>query len=329
MRPRWIAFAPAFLLEYFAAVLALTQPPAFWTLVGSLVLHGAACALFGWAYVGRGGSNRTRQILAGTLAFIGFPLFGMLAVVTGAALTSVVWMRRPAFASWKVPDVDEIPTELPAQTDMLPALRVEPLADLLSGDDQDLKRAAADALVSTRSSRAVDQLKNLLRDPDLETRLSASLRLVALEDEISLETQTARAAIEESPDDPAAWRSLAQVYINYASSGLSDAATNRQYLSQAVEAYQTALRLNPHQQRLALALGRAYLAAGELARARQLLEYAEQSEAERVEAELLLMELAYREGNFATLAKRSSATLHTIRASHPDRDLVEWWAAAS
>jgi hypothetical protein len=329
MKPRWIAFAPAFLLELCAAAQALTQPAALWTLVGSLALHCAACALFGWAYVERNGSNRTRQILAGTMAFIGFPLFGMLAVVTGAALTSVVWMRRPALASWKVLDVDEIPTELPAQPDMLPALQVEPLADLLSGDDQDLKRAAADALVSTRSSSAVDQLKNLLRDPDLETRLSASLRLVALEDEISLEAQTARAAIEQSPQDPAAWRSLAQVYIDYACSGLSDAATNRQYLAQAVEAYQTARRLNPHQHRLALALGRAYLGLSDLATARQLLEYAEESEAERVEAELLLMELAYREGNFALLAKRAHSTLHAIRASHPDRDLVEWWAAAS
>jgi tetratricopeptide (TPR) repeat protein len=329
MRARWIAFAPAFLLELFAAAQALTQTPVFWTLAGSLALHFAACALFVWACVGRGGSNRTRQILVGTMAFIGFPLFGMLAVAAGAALTTLVWMRRPAFAGWKVADVDEIPPELPAQMDMLPALQVEPLADLLSGDDQDLKRAAADALVSTRSGSAVDQLKNLLRDPDLETRLSASLRLVALEDEISLETQTARAAIEQSPRDPAAWRSLAQVYIDYASSGLSDAATNRQYLSQAIEAYQTALRLNPRQHRLALALGRAYLAAGELATARRLLEYAAESEAEQVEAEILLMELAYRQGDFATLARRAHSTLHAIRPSHPERDLVEWWAAAA
>jgi predicted Zn-dependent protease len=238
-------------------------------------------------------------------------------------------MRRPAFASWKVPDIDEIPTDLPRQLDMLPALQVEPLVDLLSGDDQDLKRAAADALVSTRSKSAVDQLRILLRDPDLETRLSASLRLVALEDEISLETQAAREATEQSPRDPSSWSSLAQVYINYASSGLSDAATNRQYLSQAAEAYQNALQLNPHQQRLALALGRAYLAVDELPTAQPLLEYAKESEAERVEAELLLMELAYRRGDFAALAKRAHSTRGSVRASHPNRDLVDWWAAAS
>jgi hypothetical protein len=324
---RWIAFAPAFYLELLAATQVLVPAPAVLTLVGSALLHIGACAIFGWAYVGRDGANRTRQVLAGSMAFLGFPAFGMLAVLVGSAVSAVVWMRRPALPAWSVPDVEEIPqSDAGAQIDMLPALQVVPFGDLLCGDDPDMKRAAADALVKTRSNSAVDQLKTLLRDSDLETRLSASLRLVALEDEIGLETQTARAAVEQSPEDADAWSALADVYLNYAASGLSDLATNRQYLQQALQAYDSARRLNPHLPYPALAIARAHLALGDIPAAQLVLEQATDSQ---TEVDLLHMEIAFRLGDYKTLACRARLALPSLRAGHPNHQLVEWWAAAS
>jgi hypothetical protein len=271
-----------------------------------------------------------RQLLTGTLAFLGFPVFGMLAVVVGSLFSAVLFARRPPFVSWDEREFDEAhPPDSPVLAELAPALKVEPLADLLTGDDPDLKRAAVDALLKTQGHLAIGNLKTLLHDRDLEVRLSASLRLVALEDELGQDIQTAQAAVEQSPDNAGAWSSLARACVKYASSGLVDDSASRQYLSHAVDAYAAALRLFPRQHRLALAIGRAYLELGELALAQPLLEHAAQGEAERIEAQVLLMDVAYRRGALVQLARRAAVALGETPPSHHERQFLEWWASVA
>jgi hypothetical protein len=332
MRLRWVTLPLALLLEICVAQQALSSDPPTYSMLFELgLLHVAACAMFGWAYVGRQpSSSHTSQVLAGSLAFVGLPVFGMLGVLVGTLLCAMIFARRPPQLMWDDLDLDETSSpEAAGCVDLRPALAVQPLVDLLASDDTAMKRGAVDALVNTRQHLAVPALKPLLRDPDAETRLYASLRLVTLEDDIGQEILAARTATEQSPDNPGAWSSLARVYLKYVASGLLDLAGSRHYLDQAVEAYTLASRLHPRQHRLALAIGRAYLDTGDLVTARHYLEYAEHGDTEQVDARLALMELAFRAGAWNELASSAVSMLAEVPADHPDRQLVNWWAGAA
>jgi tetratricopeptide (TPR) repeat protein len=214
-----------------------------------------------------------------------------------------------------------------SQADLWAVLDVEPFADLLTGHDPDLKRGAIDALVRAQGYGAVPVLRRLLRDPDSEIRLYASVALGKLEDQIGQALLAARTAAEADPNEPTAWGELARLYVEYASCGFLAPSMARHYLELAHQAYETARRLRPEQGQLALALCRARLQFGDLEVAERYLEVAVWDSLADPHTHLALMELEYRRGGLAQVAQHATDAARLLKGSYPQQDVVDWWAA--
>jgi hypothetical protein len=322
------ALAPALALEAFCAAQVLSDLPE-WGLLAVGVEHVGACLIFGWACVPRGTPNRAGQILAGVIAFLGFPVFGMIAMLSGLVAISTQGANRSGATQEDALDREESSIQgTDRLADLHAALGVQPIADLLLDGDASLKRGAIDTLVKTRGCQAATALQPLLRDADAEIRMYASIRLCDLEDEISREVQAAGAATADPNAPAASWEKLARAYLDYVSSGLLDAASARQCLKLAEDAYQAGSRVAPGQHQLALEIGRTYLRSGPLDRARMYLEHAAEGALPAGDAELALMELDYRRGALAELPTRAARLVPNLCETSPQRGIVEWWAAA-
>jgi tetratricopeptide (TPR) repeat protein len=331
---RWLTLPLALAVEIASAAQILPASPGWSGVLSAIGAHAGACALFGWASTGRrdATTDRARQLLAGAVAFLGYPLFGMVAILSGSVASAAVshWQRRSLSAANIDPHPRATSPTSRRRVDLLAPLEVEPLVDLLHGCDADLKRGAIEVLVSTRGCRAAALLQPLLHDDDAEIRLYASIRLCSLEDDIGQAILAARAATDEHASNAATWQRLAHVYTEYTTSGLLDGATARQYLGLAEAAYESALRLRPGQHELALALGRAWLSLGALDTARTYLEHATRAGNAEVatNARLGLMDIAFRSGSITEVVDQATAARGKTSSRHPWRGFVEWWAAA-
>jgi hypothetical protein len=329
---RWSAVPLALAMEVTSATQFLMGDPDLQIVTSAVAWHAAACILFGWASIAGSETRaqRSRQLLSGAVAFLVFPVFGMLAIVSG-------WLAAMVVARWSGRPVDDVNRERPSiiYTDLWPidplaSLEVEPLVDLLNGRDADLKRGAIEALVSRQGHRAAGVLQRLLHDNDPEIRLYASIRLCTLEDDVARAIQEANTATVIGAADPAGWQRLAQAHIDYASSGLLDVATTVQNLDLAEAAFASASGLQPGQHELSLALGQTWLQLGRLDTAREHLECAIQAHRPRVvtNARIGLMEAAFRGGSWSDVVQQAVEANRTMPARHPHRGVVEWWAAA-
>jgi polysaccharide biosynthesis protein PelE len=331
VRLRWIAVA--LLVEVWCVYQVLAEPLDAWTLVRIGLGHAGASAVFGWGCVPKQAtaSAMARRVLAGVIALLGFPVFGMVAILAGCLAT--VFGRQAQHRSVIERELEDgVIVDLAREeheVNLRAALEVEPLTDLLQGSDPDLKRGAIDALAASQSFRAARVLQSLLHDPDPEIRLYASVRLGSLEDEIGRKIQVACAAADDPRANVSVLEDLAGVYLEYAACGLLDDVTSRHYLTLAEQAYDRAVHLQPGRYELALAIGHVCLRLDQLDNARQFFERAAQCAHSYLDIRLAFMELAYRRGALDELVAHASAALRDIPAQHPDRELVQWWAGAA
>src|ERR1700694_3728418 len=142
-------------LEGCAGLQVLSRPLGVSEVLTALGLHAGASALFGWT-LGRSRTeppDRVTGALAGLVALLGFPIFGMVAVISGSLATAALALRprralakaRPAFSTSTT--TSPVVRVRDMRLDPLSVLDVEPIADVFSGKDAVLKRGAIDALV--------------------------------------------------------------------------------------------------------------------------------------------------------------------------------------
>ncbi|MDQ6672749.1 MAG: hypothetical protein M3069_18740 [Chloroflexota bacterium] len=271
--------------------------------------------------------------LAGLVALLGFPMFGMVAAGSGSLAMAALTLRprrglakpEPAFSTAAI--ASPLVRAQDRRLDPLSVLDVEPIADVLSGADTVLKRGAIDALVRSQGYRAVALLRLLLVDPESEIRLYASVTLTTLEDGIGQAMLAARSATKTAVPDAGAWEKLAWLYVEYVSCGFIAQPTADQYLELAHSAYEAAASEKADQSRLGLALGRAHLLFGQLDVAEMYFESAAMTRIRNPEAHIALMELAYERGALAQVAQRASTAARLLGFEYPQRGLVNWWAS--
>jgi tetratricopeptide (TPR) repeat protein len=335
---RPVLLAVCLVLEAEAGALVLSSPASPSSVLAGLGLHLGACVLFGYtsSRARSGPPDRSRGLLAAVVALLGFPAFGMLAMLSGflaaaAPLASKPRRSRPRaapnFAAGSATDLVAHARAMPP--DLAGVLGVEPLVDVLSGDDPDLKRGAIDALVRSQGYRAASVLRPLLRDPDSEIRLYASVTLGKLEDDIGQALQAARAATGGAAADATVWQQLAWLYVEYATCGFLAQPSASHHLELAHEAYEAARRLQPDQSELALGLARAHLLLGQLDRVEEYLQPAVLERPNAPDGHLALMELAYRRGALVAVAQRAATATWLVAGDYPQRALVRWWAGAA
>lgn len=133
-------------------------------------------------------------------------------------------------------------------------LSIEPIVDILAGDDVALKRGCISLLRKMKNKRAVELLKQSLADPSPEIRFYAHTALTRIESDFAELLGEAQKRREEE-DSPYSARVLARVYRRYAASGLPEDSMRRQYLQDARDLYELALAADPDDARLMLTLG--------------------------------------------------------------------------
>ncbi|MFW5487780.1 MAG: tetratricopeptide repeat protein [Desulfovibrio sp.] len=133
-------------------------------------------------------------------------------------------------------------------------LSIEPIVDILNGNDVALKRGSISLLRKIKDKRAVELIKKCLADESSEVRFYAHTALTRIEADYAEQIKDAQARYTEEKT-PYAARALARIYRRYASSGLPEDSILVQYMKDARDLYEKALDADPTDSRLMLTLG--------------------------------------------------------------------------
>ncbi len=301
----------------------------------AFLLHLAAAGIFGFSLIVRIGDRRiwAWSLLGWTLSLLAFPLVGMLTTAAAFALTSTAF-RRPKrnvgelqeAVEVKEPIGDVLARAREAEISLLDEREIEPVVDVLKEDDPELKRAAIEAITRQRGAGTIRLLRDLLHDPAPEARFFASIALAKLEDEIGKSILSAQRALAENPDLPEARERLAQLYWDYALSGFLEGVTRDYYLDLALGAFENALEVSLHPDRLSLQLARVHLLLGSVAEAAALLDDLARKRPNDVDVRLARMEVIYEFGDFRELSIYAQKSLSSLAGDGEMRELAEWWA---
>ncbi|CAA9405047.1 MAG: hypothetical protein AVDCRST_MAG22-1487 [uncultured Rubrobacteraceae bacterium] len=332
LRLLWLGCFPA---EAAAGWLLLASAP--WKAVLALALHALAVAVFGLSLLIRaaGYRNWSWSLLGGALSFLIFPLFGMAVTAGAFALArSVLWRPGRAVAAiedsvdLQGPEGDVVSRARRVEISLLDEREVEPVVDVLQEDDPEAKRAAIAALTKRRDGGTVRLLTGLLHDPSPEARFFASLALSKLEDEIGKQILAAQRDLAENPQSPESRERLAEAYLEYTLSGFLEGTTRDYYLELARQAFEDALEVSPHTDRLTLRLARVHLMLGNIAQAAAILDDLARRKPNDATVHQIRMEVIYQFGDFRELSVYARRVLARVPEGSEARELVEWWAEA-
>lgn len=207
-------------------------------------------------------------------------------------------------------------------------IAIEPVVDVLKGDDPDLKRGAVKLLQRIGTRSAVSLLRQSLSDQFPEVRFYAHSALTELEDGYTKRIQDIEKNIEQAPS-AALYRLLGQQYRAYADSGLADEIARGQHLENCRDALNKALEIEPEHAKTMLLLAQALLDLNLLREAWRLFEKCTSYDETVSEAQLGMAQIAYQMRDFGQLARlaRSMANSEAARPEKADAlELFEFWA---
>jgi len=189
-------------------------------------------------------------------------------------------------------------------------LNVEPIRDILSGDDPDMKRGAVDYLGRIGSPEAVRILKQCLADDSPEVRFMSHTMLGRIDEKHvkrikSLQTDLEKASIE---DQAILYEKLGYCYKAYSDSQLLEISTRDYYLKQSEVSYQNNLSLTKSKDpNILFTLANIYTMLKETEKAKSFFEIARTSALETDSFMLALrsiigfLELLYKESLYSEL----------------------------
>lgn len=227
-----ICFAIAFALETTALVVLFGNDDRHaWTWLMAGMLHFLAAAsfnIFRHRPYALGGLGYFLPRMSALLTFFipGLGLIGIFSAVVAAKLI----MRSKGMAEdyekkeFYISEVQEL-MELEDHQDFLrDELNIQPIVDIIKGDDVELKRGAIRVLKRMGNAESVALLRQCLTDPVPEIRFYAHTALDRLEESYNQMLQEA--------EDSASWgegkdlKQLAKAYLKYARSGLVEKEEN-------------------------------------------------------------------------------------------------------
>lgn len=117
---------------------------------------------------------------------------------------------------------------------ILHELDIMPLADILEGDDTELKRGAIEELARLRTPEAMDILLQHRSDHEMEVRFYVTSALSKVKKEFDEQLDSARQEMQKDVYKLDARIYLAKIYLDYARSNLLDEATSIAYEKEAI-----------------------------------------------------------------------------------------------
>jgi len=207
-------------------------------------------------------------------------------------------------------------------------IAIEPVVDVLQGDDPDLKRGAVKLLQRIGTKGAVGLLRQSLSDQFPEVRFYAHSALTELEDGYTKRIQDIEKMLTQKPS-AASYRLLGQQYRAYADSGLADEIARGQHLENSRDAFLKALELEPGHPQTMLLLAQVMLDLNQLRQAWQLFEKCTVHDETVSEAQLGLAQIAFQMRDFKQLARQARSMADSV-AARPEKadalELFEFWA---
>jgi len=183
-------------------------------------------------------------------------------------------------------------------------LSVEPIMDLLAGNDEGLKRGAVDLLGRIATPEAVVLLRECLTNPSADCRFYSHTTLARLDETHSRRIREAQALVSSGEGDEAEdLKHLGNVYRGYAESGLIEDETRDHFMKLARDAFSKSLAKNPQDQEISAILGELSVAVGEYGEAERFFRQALKGTANPVEPLLGLCRIYYEKRDFKSLAK--------------------------
>jgi tetratricopeptide (TPR) repeat protein len=281
---------------------------------------------------------RLRSTVCGLAAAVGFamPGIGLAGCVFARGCANLLMRRKNKTAQFRQAvdmslgeDNHWISRKRVGQV-LADEIAIEPVVDVLAGDDPDLKRGAVKLLQRMGTPGAVALLRSCMSDPFPEVRFYAHSALSELEDAYAQRIKTLREQLESAPE-AALWRSLGREYSLYAESGLVDEVMRRQTLEESRKALAQALALEPEHALALLLSARVLLQLGEMDAARAQFEHCQNHEDVASEARLGLAQIAFEQRDMRALAMQARAMAESAAPRPHNADsleLYEFWSKA-
>lgn len=231
--------------------------------------------------------------------------------------------RREPFRELLLKEVDDSRELIDA------ALDIEPIRDILEGDDTALKTGAIHLLTRRKDPDSVWMLQKCLSDESDEVRYFAHLALINIEEEYAEKISRAQKRTEiPGADRGPAFKALGQIYQSYLASSLVDDKSRPYYMEQALAAFLSAREENPQDAELPLALGNISMELGNTDEAVQYYYEAMPNGECVLEAWLGILRACFEKGDFYGLAAavaKAESICHFESSDKEKMILFEFW----
>lgn len=307
----WLIVLLPELFSFFAFA-AYAAGLSMWLLATALIMHLVSAAMFFFpgflsARYSDAVGGYERHLYGWLTLFI--PYLG----VTGSVLVAVskkMWIsadsvslykemtHRERFKELYLRPVDDIKSIVHQQLD------VQPIKDILEGDDAALKTGAISLLARKDTPEAVQMLQKCLSDDSDEVRYFAHLALLAIEERYTEKIQEAQEKSSQKRGDRInSLKVLGGHYLAYANSGLVDEKTHLYCLERAQEALSAAFRESREKDAEAsLMLGNIALMIKDYPGAISYFRHAMNDEQKSLDAKLGLWRAYFEQGDMISLA---------------------------
>lgn len=248
-----------------------------------------------------------------------FPFPGFATLSYSIAMVVAKCSRQRA-----IEEITEILT--PTRSMSLPLdLEVQPLIDILSSSDLEMKRAAVTVLSQQANPESIQLLRQLLSDTHAELRSDASIALTRLEEELSRVLNVSLAQWTASPHDKERVLTLADQYYAYTCSSVLDEVSQQSYLAKAYDLVRQCLAQDDTNAQLWLQCARIRQRLGQVAEALTDVRYAIKLVPDEPEAYLLAMEMAFYLHSWDVLLDLAHEGLSALPGTSEVRTSLQYW----
>ena len=261
----WGAFAAAYLFEGGAVWFYLNREAVFWYVYAAIAAH----FLSGLSFIvvtapkprAVPGIGFYYPRVAGLFAFF-MPLIGLVGM-TVTLLVARAFMKSHGLAEdYKEKAYEAIGVDVDLPSDITGFLYdevdVHPIADILSGDDMEMKRGAVNLLRRVGSAEAVSLLRKSLSDESSEVRFYAHTALTRLEEDYADAIDKARFRAEKY-DSAQSHAELASIYRNYSRSGLPEVNMQERSMASACDHWHEAVTRDQENKDYLMRLAESYV----------------------------------------------------------------------
>lgn len=261
-------------------------------------------------------------------------LIGIIGITISFLLVKFILKKKGYFTTTddSLENIEEEPLLSEDTADINTILKeetnIEPILDILNGDDPALKRGAINLLKEIGSREAIQFLKKCISDPNDEVRFYASAALKKLNDSYIRHIKKVREKIEGEKPSASNLQKLGEIYKKYAESGLCDQSARDYYLGLAKKTFIEAIKLDPENIEITTCLGYVCMEMKEYEEAEKHFKKATNIKPDHADALLWLCQLYYETWNLKGLVEnlQGMSPIDHSEVKDPDNKmLVNFW----